>query len=373
MNLSQSKSLFAILIVLIFSFGNAYANQITVSSDPNRVAQYTNLQTAFDAAANGDTLLVYGSVSTYGNLSMYKPMVLVGEGYNSTLGLVTTIGTITVSNFNSTLGASNSTIMGFNISSVSFVPYFSGSSPATQVLDNITFLRNQISSIEFGNGSTVDTYSNISFINCHLYSSMSFDSYNYADSEDVTFSNCIFGGFIIYGSILRTSGVLTQYQDLSNVKIYNSLFLNYETGLLNGVVGLVLEDNIFVGHELYNGDYAQITWNNNLFYLIDQLPLGANDNVGSGNLLNTNPLFTNYPATPADASYSHDYSLQAGSPALTASATSGEIGIFGGAYPYDFGATPPVPKITEITIQDGTSSVPVGGTINFNFKAQSGN
>ncbi len=185
------------------------------------------------------------------------------------------------------------------------------------------------------------------------------------------------------GQLTRTSGVVTSFQDLSNVKIYNSLFLAYETGLLSQVVGMVFEDNIFFGHEIRysTADHDQITWNNNLFYLVDQaanlLPTEPNvigsDNAGSGNLIEINPLFTTYPATPTAFSYDHDYTLQAGSPALTASVSGGEIGIYGGAYPFAVGANPPVPKITEVTIQDGTSSVPVGGTINFNFKAESGN
>lgn len=238
----------------------------------------------------------------------------------------------------------------------------------------ITFLRNRIDDISFSAGSTVDTYTNINFINNVISSYIYFDSYSYEDSEDVTFSNCIFDGVYISGSLIRSSGVLSQFQNLSNVKIYNSLFINTETGLLNNTVGIVLEDNIFFGHELFGSDYAQTTFNNNIFYLVDQTTnLLTNDNVGANNQIDVNPLFTNYPSTPAAFSYAHDYTLQAGSPGLTASVSGGEVGIYGGAYPFAVGAQPPVPKVTEVTIQDGTSSVPVGGTINFNFKAQSGN
>ncbi|MFY0605219.1 MAG: hypothetical protein JXR10_00795 [Cyclobacteriaceae bacterium] len=370
----QSK--IALIALLFFSYTATNAAQHTVSKDPNRVAQYTDLQLAIDDAANGDTILVYGATTNYGTINIYKPIVLIGEGYNPNIGLVTSISTMTLSRFNSTLSASESTIMGINISTLNMSTSFTGSTFEQRVLENITIMRNNISTMSIGGLSVPETLTNINFIN-NIFNSVIYMEYSATteDNEDITFSNCIFsGGAYFYSGLSRSSGVLTDYSDLSNVKVYNSLLLNYESGFLRQAVGMVFEDNIFFGMELFQNDYAQITWNNNLFYLVDQtVDLLTNDNVGSGNLIDTNPLFTNYPATPASFSYDHDYTLQGGSPALTASVSGGEIGIYGGAYPFEVGANPPVPTITEVTIQDGTSSVPVGGTINFNFKAESGN
>ncbi|MFT7237627.1 MAG: hypothetical protein ACI93L_001713 [Cyclobacteriaceae bacterium] len=373
MKISKKRALGALFI---FSITLSYAAQYTVSKDPNRVAQYTDLQLAIDDAANGDTILVYGATTAYGSINVYKPLVLIGEGYNPNNGLVTTISTLTLSRFNSTLSASGSTILGLNINTLNLTTTYSGSTTAEQLLENITILRCNInSSMTLGQPSQSETYTNMNFIN-NIFNGVIYLEYSTTieDIEDFTFSNCIFKSAYFYGGLTRTSGVLTDFSDLSNVKVYNSLFLADEGGLLQTTVGMVFEDNIFFGFELYRGDYAQITWNNNLFYLVDQtVDLLTNDNVGSGNLVDINPLFTTYPATPIAFSYDHDYTLQAGSPALTASLSGGEIGIYGGAYPFVVGANPPVPKITEVTIQDGTSSVPVGGTINFNFKAESGN
>lgn len=363
------------LLFLAFSIVALHlqASQFTVSKDPNRVAQFTDLQLAIDGAANGDTILVYGATTSYGSISLYKPLVLIGEGYNSNTGLVSTLQSLTVSRFNSTLSASGSTIMGFAINSYSMTANFTGATDAQRTLSDITVMRCSLSNATLGY-NYVETYTAINFINNLQTGVIYMDYSGNADNADFTFSNCIFNSVYFYSRLSRTSGVLSSYQDLSNVKVYNSLFLNYEGGLLYNVVGMVFEDNIFFGHELYQGDYAQITWNNNLFYLVDQTAtLMNNDNVGSGNLIDVDPKFTNYPATPAGFSYAHNYALQAGSPALTAAVDGGQIGIYGGAYPYTVGAKPPVPQITEVTIQDGTSSVPVGGTINFNFKAQSGN
>ncbi len=366
----KSSSKILLSTTFLFAALFAFAAQHTVSKDPNRVAQYTDLQLAIDDALDGDTILVYGAATNYGNINLYKPLVLIGEGYNSNNSLITTISTLSITRFNTTLSASGSTIMGFYVLyNTTFNANFTGATDPGRLLDNITLLRNNLGYINMGS-TGIQTFSNINFLNNIIRDYITLDP----ESYDLTFSNCIFDGAYFQGSLSRSGGVLSTYADLSNVKVYNSLFLNYETGLLNQTVGMVFEDNIFFGHELYYNDYAQVTWNNNLFYLVDQtVNLFTNDNVGSGNLLDTNPLFNTYPATPAAFSYSHDYTLQAGSPALTASVGGGEIGIYGGAYPFAVGARPPVPRITEVTIQDGTSSVPVGGTINFNFKAESGN
>lgn len=370
--MKKSTLLSAFLFTAFIGFGVqfALASQYTVSRDPNRVAQYTDLQLAIDNAANGDTILVYGATTSYGSINVYKPLVLIGEGYNPNLGLVSSISSLTISRFNTTLSANGSTVMGFDITSwFYFNANFTGATDPDRTLTNITVLRNKINNVDFSS-TGIQTLSNINFINNIQDGYINFGNEVY----DLTFSNNIMNSVYLNSSLSRSSGVLSSYYDLSNVKFYNNLFLAYETGLLYQVVGAVFEDNIFFGHELFYNDYAQITWNNNLFYLVDQTAsLFTNDNVGSGNLVDVNPQFTSYPATPAAFSYSHDYTLQAGSPALTASVNGEEIGIYGGAYPFNVGARPPVPVVTEVTIQDGTSSVPVGGTINFNFKAQSGN
>lgn len=369
--ISPKSFLFSLLTLMIFSL---QASQFTVSKDPNRVAQFTDLQAAIDNAAEGDTILVYGATTNYGTINLYKKMTLIGEGYNSNTGLVSSISSLSITRFNSSLSASGSTIMGFAINSLTLSANFTGSTDAQRTLSNITVMRCSISGSTLGY-NYVESYTAINFINNIYNGVIYFDYSGNVDNADFTWSNCIFNSnTYFYSRLSRTSGVLSSYQDLSNVKVYNSLFLNYEGGLFYNVVGMVFEDNIFFGYELFQNDYAQITWNNNLFYLVDQaVNLMTNDNVGSGNLVDVDPKFTSYSATPVAFSYAHNYTLQAGSPALTAAVDGGQIGIYGGAYPYNVGAKPPVPQITEVTIQDGTSSVPVGGTINFNFKAQSGN
>lgn len=364
-----------LLIIFVFITYSVHGTTITVSNDINRPAQYSNLQTAIDAAANGDTLLIYGSSTSYGNAELIKPLVLIGESYNNTVGNTAYINTLYLKRFSSTLSSSNSTIMGLEFSAIYFDANFANSTDGQRTLDNIVVMRCKMRGIRIGSGA-LDAYNNINFINTIFYENTYFQYLN--TTVDVTFSNSIFDGVVFHGNINRdTNGVITSYLNLSNVKFLNNLFLNSTSGLLNDTYGILFENNIFFGHELFYDDYEAITWNHNMFYLVDQTTTVGlttnNNNTGSGNQTDTDPLFVNYPSTPTAFSYNHDYHLQADSPALTASLQGTEIGIYGGSYPYEVGAAPPVPVVTEITITDGTSSVPVGGTVNFNFKAESGN
>ena len=96
-------------------------------------------------------------------------------------------------------------------------------------------------------------------------------------------------------------------------------------------------------------------------------------NLGSGNLINTNPLFVNYPlAGGAAYNYTFDLHLQTGSPGKNFGTDGTDIGIYGGWMPYEVGANPYFPQMMELTLPSG-SSVPAGGTLNVHFKAKKQN
>ena len=72
--------------------------------------------------------------------------------------------------------------------------------------------------------------------------------------------------------------------------------------------------------------------------------------TGTGNLNNTNPLFSSIPTSITDY-YNNDYTLGAGSPAIGAATDGGDMGIFGRNFPYDINGRPhsmPYPEIMTI-------------------------
>jgi len=71
-------SLVACLIAM-----TSWATVITVSNTPNFPAMYNAAQTAVDAAADGDTVQVFPSVTSYGDLNITHGITLIGSGLGS--------------------------------------------------------------------------------------------------------------------------------------------------------------------------------------------------------------------------------------------------------------------------------------------------
>ena len=73
------KKLITLTISFLFCF-SASANIITVSNNLDSPGMYTDLQTAIDDALDGDTLLIAGSPTNYGSITIDKKLRLVGAG-----------------------------------------------------------------------------------------------------------------------------------------------------------------------------------------------------------------------------------------------------------------------------------------------------
>jgi len=98
----------ATFFLLALSFG-AQATTWTVSNNPNKPAQFTSAQAAADSSAAGDTLLISGSTTSYGNLDIEKQLHLIGEGWGPSVD-IPTFSTIYCSNQDAMVNASGSVI-----------------------------------------------------------------------------------------------------------------------------------------------------------------------------------------------------------------------------------------------------------------------
>jgi hypothetical protein len=136
----------------------------------------------------------------------------------------------------------------------------------------------------------------------------------------------------------------------------------------------VFENNIWYKSELVNSsgtpNVINCTFNNNLTYLCNVNTLPPTNNIGSGNIVNQNPLFTTYPALGGDHTWTQNYALLAGSPALGTGTNGTDIGINSGNAPVtQLLKYAKIPAVTSLTIP--VSSVPVGGTLQINIQAVS--
>ena len=81
----MKKAIFTLTLCSIFGFA-VNATVRTVSNDPKAPAQYTGIQAAITASSNGDTIMVYGSATHYGNITLEREIVLIGAGYWNSYG-----------------------------------------------------------------------------------------------------------------------------------------------------------------------------------------------------------------------------------------------------------------------------------------------
>jgi len=336
-----------------------YGTVRTVSNNPDIPAQYTSLQAAIDAssAEGGDTILVAGSPTTYGDIAVNKQLVIFGAGYNNPYGYNTIVTDIRFQTQTPDIGASGSRISG--LYSTAYV-YFQGNYTGGGKMENVVIERCRLHHIDFSNSNV--TYTNDTIRNCliqdgtvHFYHG----AYN-----NVIFHNNIFDSQVLY----QYSGM-----DLTSVYMKNNVMLDESSYFFNSgsyqIKNLVVQNNIFYDAEP-QGCYG-CTFENNITYLnTNDDPIG-DDNTGSGNLIGTDPKFNDYPSLGGGFDYQYDFTLQdPGSPGLNAGTDGSDIGMTGGLMPYVPGANPGIPQVTEISFPENASSVKVGGTLNVTFKAK---
>ena len=365
----MKKQIIIIFAIIISMAMNGQAAIKTVSNNTGSPGQYTNLQTAIDAAGFYDTILVAGSATSYGNITFGKPLVLIGAGYNNPYGMNTTLGQIELDRQTFYVSSSNTKIIGFIVTgNIIFYPYYSGGTNMT--IDNVVIERCRIGSVDFGLGQGgTHTYNNDSIRNCLIEGNInSHGVYNSHYYNNVVIHNNIFnGGYFTFG--YNCSPNNTCNSDLNKFYVKNNLFLNKTTNCFNNCVKMVIENNIFYGAEPQGGTGCVFT--RNLTYMCLNNIIPGTDNLGSGNRVNQNPLFVNVPPQ-GGFSFSYDYHLQATSPGKNAGTDGSDIGIYGGMMPFEVGANPYVPQMMTTTLPSG-SSVPAGGTLNVQFTARKQN
>lgn len=366
------------IILLLVVTTAATAATVTVDNNTGSAAQYTDLQTAIDAVQPGDTILVAGSVTSYGTVTPKKKIVLIGAGY---AGLSSKIAGLFFENLTAVDGSSDSFVSGFDINTLRFNTTYVNR-VSTGFLSGIIIERCQIAVIAYFN--TQDSYSNFILRNNIITNS---NEFNLSGALQGTYSSILYANNIFsdgfFSSTVNVSisnGVefIQSAESMSGVVIRNNIFIGSNVSAFNQVIGATVENNIFYGRTLipltaYNSfDSLQysLNFNNNISYLASQdLTLNSWFAVGADNL-DANAQFVSFPPDGASFSIEHNYRLQAGSPAIGAGVNGEDLGIYGGAYPWpgDLVIFPKGPRMTELK-PIGSPSVPAGSTLDVQFKS----
>lgn len=350
-----------ILLFIAFFIGMTTTNATvyTVSNDPDNPAQFDNFTEAHAAASPGDTLYVFGSPISYGNVDITKQLTIIGAGYNpeNQYDYSTIFGTIKLAWLSVSENSSGTNIMGVKASL----------SNANNI-ENVTIMYSDIAiSVSWSTGGPIS----------YSYPSI---AYNWLIKNNIIrgiSSGNLVHNFIITNNIIN--GSISGF-------IEPSIILCNNTFVFGDVFYQKAFDNIshtsFLNNIFYDTNVTETTclaenciFNNNLSYLGDYTTFitGECNNSGSGNLENIDPQFISVASTTF--SYDDDYRLQLGSPCINAGTDGTDIGITGGEYPWpreadgtlDLTGMPPIPQIIEMNILNPV--IPEDGTLTIKVKA----
>lgn len=321
----------------------AHATVHTLSNMPGSAGQFSTFAAAHAAALGGDTIYVHGSSVNYGNISITKPLVIIGTGHHPDKQnpLVSSFGNVFV-------GVSNVQLIGLSMTLV-------GSSTG---ITNGVVRKCRIQHMEGFEAMSL------------------FGATNWLIEGNIIISSNTglgFFGNVAPGAVIRNNVFITFGPCI--IGIYNSS--GQQTAILNNVFlgsGITstpalwdirfcnIDNNIFyeVPPEGFGNTNITCTMNNNISYN------SADDTFyqpGLNNLPATNPGFTSYPGFPATYDYNWDLRLVGGSPGKNSGTDGTDRGVFGGVGEiFTTTGEPAIAEITAFTITSPTTIAP-GGTL----------
>lgn len=322
------------LLLAVITMNTAFATVHRVNNTPGVDADYNNLSTAISAATDFDTLYVEGSNTSYGSVTLSKPLILIGPGYflsvnDSTQALKqpAQLGTVT---FNT--GSQGSYLYGM---------YVNGRVDINE--DSISVYRNRI---EYTSGNMIDIANGLKDIviaQNHIHSTSSSGISLFIND------NCV--------GILIANNFISQDQSsefsVSN-NCYSSSYMaiedqysNSEVTYLNNVIRgnwecdyAIAINNIHIAGCIY---HSQTVFYNNIEH-------SSNIPVGNGNQRNVS-MASVFERTGVNW-YSDDgwWELASGSVAIGAGVNGEDCGMFGGGLKYILSGMPPIPAIFEADV-----------------------
>jgi hypothetical protein len=311
---------------------------------PNTLPIYVTAQAAHDAAVSGDTIHIEPSGVTYGNLTITKQLVIIGNGYflgpatsnfNPNLQAIPNSSILQTVTFNA--GSSNSTITGTSITANLYLAQ-DGST-----LTNITVRRNNIAPYLYAYG----TVNNSKIIQNY------FDGNGIAQAPG-TFTNFLFSNNLMIGAIqfdANDNGVVEN--NVLNIVGFYGLTI-YNSIIRNNIDGTNTATGTFTGSTVQNNMSVNTVFGN------------LDGNIQNVNLTN---VFEDWANTSPSFSTDSRLQLKAGSPAIGAGFGGVNMGAYGGSFPYVFSGIPNVPSIFKLN----TPAIVTSNTMNVTISTRSNN
>lgn len=323
-----------LLAAALFVAVTAQATVRTVSNSPSQPAQYSDLQTAINGAAIGDTLYVLGTGTQYPTVTIDKQLTIIGSGYAPPAPAQPT----SVASIYLYSNSGGSRLIGLNIPGYLYL--YSSNIMAERC--NLYYISAQVNGLN-----------NMVFRHNYIY------YYSMANANSALVAN----------NIIHSNGYL-QNSNSNAVVVTNNLFMGYYWHALQTFSNALVTNNIFWQSQPGDGTVSGCTFNNNISFQTNNNTLPFGSNGGSGNLVGVDPQFTNAPNNAVN--YTYNYDLLPASAGNDAGTDGTDIGIYGGPAPWpNMSGVARIPRVREFNLQ--FSQVPQGGTVNATVKANQEN
>ncbi len=318
-----------------------------VNNNTGVTGVYATLQSAYDASSAGDTLLIEGSNTNYGDLTIAQKLVIFGTGYQLANNPQTQSNLISskLGNLTYNVGADGSVVMGCTINSIIINE------------NNITIARNYIA-------NSAPTTASITL--------------NGNNTGIVIKQNAVWG--LITNTPNKTPSVMIKNNLLGRVVFTETID-----------AAMIINNTFWYSYAVWgNGTYAidvyKSTVSSNIIWCYDSRgSLYFDSNQGNtieynymnqanpGAYSGTNNLFAQSIPFTGDGNYyslsDNVFSVTAGSAAETAAQGGGQCGMFGGTDPYVLSGMPPIPHIYKLESDPaGTNTDPLN--VKISVKAQ---
>ncbi|SMD44498.1 hypothetical protein SAMN00777080_3120 [Aquiflexum balticum DSM 16537] len=322
--------------VLFVSSISVFAATRTVSNRPGDLAEFTSIQAAVDASADGDILLITGSATSYNDVTINKRLTLIGPGANPNFngGASASISTLT---FDSSQ-ASNSVLLGLDIGTVNI---------SVSDCDAVQLKRNRISYILNSSSDQSRVPQNWLVEECNINGSGIQNRVN-----DITTANWNIRNSYIVGPINMNGSIF------SNNVFYYFFGVDWLIGRNH-----VITNSIFINITM--GSLTDSSIANSIFTINPNINLTTNSS--SGNFFETDPLFVSFSGNDL---YNSDLSLQPSSVGINAGTDGTDIGLFGGKG-FLVSGLPGIPQVESLVILN--PNVPQNGTLNIKVDGKANN
>lgn len=335
------KTIFVSLLFIYVSVLPSSATIHYVDNNPNSITTFKTLQEAYNGAANGDTIYLLPSTSTYGLLSptgAIKKLTILGNGYfldqNVLPQTQANKGTSIIGQVTFDVGLSGSKLMGINSTGPIIISNAS----------DITIARNYLSYAASSQINITGTSSRRIVISQNYMRATNHGVYytvGVSNAQDVLLiNNCFLSGSTGYAGPVISIG-----SGITNVSVVNNVIQGKIVGGDASFYNNILIDGPVSGGASYFNNLCNGT----------QFP------SGNGNIQNVNmtTVFQGLTNNSTDG----QWRLAAGSPAIGAGYGGVDCGMFGGDFPYVLSGLPPVPNVYSVTvpsqISTGTTSMNV--------------